>query len=89
VLRNGERFPVLPPVSSKAAATQHDFLDERHLQRRLDEAMQDVSTRKIEVMLMEFRKMDRDRDRSIHPVTLENVIRKYDVPVQGKFIAHL
>ena len=32
-------------------------------------------------MLLEMRKMDRDREKIIHPATIENLIHKYKVPV--------
>ncbi len=90
ILRDGQRFPVLPPVPSPPTQSKRnghrnnnkpDYLDDREFDRRLDEALRNVSTRKIEVMLMELRKKDRDRDRSLHPVTVENIVRKYEVPV--------
>ena len=32
-------------------------------------------------MLLEMRKMDRDREKIIHPATIENLIHKYKVPI--------
>ena len=32
-------------------------------------------------MLLEMRKMDRDREKIIHPATIENLVHKYKVPV--------
>ena len=33
------------------------------------------------MMLMEMRKVDRDRERIIHPTTLENLVKKYKLPI--------
>ena len=32
-------------------------------------------------MLLEMRKMDRDREKIIHPATIENLVHKYKVPI--------
>ena len=32
-------------------------------------------------MLMEMRKLDRDRERIIHPSTLDNLVQKYNLPI--------
>ena len=40
-----------------------------------------TSERALNVILMELRKLDRDRERIIHPMSLTNLIKKHRVPV--------
>ena len=43
--------------------------------------LRNVSERTVTMMLMEMRKLDRDRERVIHPSTLDNLIQKYKLPI--------
>ena len=43
--------------------------------------MRKISERTLNVMLMEMRKLDRDRERILHPSTLENLVNKYKLPI--------
>ena len=40
-----------------------------------------ISERTLNTMLMEMRKLDRDRERIIHPSTLEDLVQKYKLPI--------
>ena len=39
------------------------------------------SSRTLDLMLFEMRKLDRDREKIIHPATIENLVHKYKVPI--------
>ena len=43
--------------------------------------MRKISERTLNVMLMEMRKLDRDRERIVHPSTLDNMVQKYKLPI--------
>ena len=43
--------------------------------------MRKISERTLNIMLMEMRKLDRDRERIIHPSTLDNLVQKYKLPI--------
>jgi hypothetical protein len=43
--------------------------------------MRNISERTLTMMVMEMRKLDRDRERIIHPSTLDNLIQKYKLPI--------
>ena len=43
--------------------------------------MRKVSERTLNIMLMEMRKLDRDRERIIHSSTLDNLVQKYKLPI--------
>ena len=43
--------------------------------------MRKVSERTLNIMLIELRKLDRDRERIIHSSTLDNLVQKYKLPI--------
>ena len=43
--------------------------------------MGNISERTLNMMLMEMRKLDRDRERIIHPSTLDNLVQKYKLSI--------
>ena len=43
--------------------------------------LRNISERTVTMMVMEMRKLDRDRERIIHPSTLDNLIQKYKLPI--------
>ena len=43
--------------------------------------MGNISERTLNMMLMEMRKLDRDRERIIHPSTVDNLVQKYKLPI--------
>ena len=43
--------------------------------------MRNISERTLTMMVMEMRKLDRDREKIIHPSTLDNLIQKYKLPI--------
>ena len=43
--------------------------------------MRKISDRTLNIMLMEMRKIDRDRERIIHPSTLDKLVQKYKLPI--------
>ena len=50
--------------------------------------MRGVTERTLSSMLMEMRKLDRDRDRVLHPSTVEQMVEKYRLPI-GPCLPHL
>ena len=55
--------------------------DEESLKSFITERMSSVSERTLTSMLMEMRKLDRDRDRVLHPSTVEQLLEKYKLPL--------
>ena len=43
--------------------------------------LRNISEITMTTMVMEMRKLDRDRERIIHPSTLDNLIQKYKLPI--------
>ena len=43
--------------------------------------MSSVTSRTMDLMIMEMRKLDRDRDRVLPPDTVKTVLEKYHIPV--------
>ena len=59
----------------------YDFHKAQDLDSFCQLRLRQFSTRTLDLMLLEMRKMDRDREKIIHPATIENLIHKYKVPV--------
>ena len=75
----------LPPVTKNGNTTHHTDDNNRPLyhdnevQKHVETVIADVSDRSMEMMLREMRKLDRDRDRVLHPMQVENLLAKYKV----------
>ena len=58
-----------------------DYVNEDELSAFCSIRMRKISERTLNIMLMEMRKLDRDRERIIHPSTLDNLVQKYKLPI--------
>ena len=58
-----------------------DFTDSSQLSEYLSKNMPTVTSRTMDLMIMEMRKLDRDRDRVLVPETVRTVLQKYQIPV--------
>ena len=58
-----------------------DYKNEKDLNDFCVSRLKEISERTLNMMLMEMRKVDRDRERIIHPTTLENLVKKYKLPI--------
>ena len=63
------------------ASTSVDFTDPTQLSNYISIRMSSVITRTMDLMIMEMRKLDRDRDRVLLPDTVKTVLEKYQIPV--------
>ena len=59
----------------------YDFDDESDLSSFCQLRLRDVSSRTLDVFLLELRKIDRDRDKMIHPTTISKFVTKYNLPI--------
>ena len=59
----------------------YDFHQTQDLDSFCQLRLGQFSTRTLDLMLLEMRKMDRDREKIIHPATIENLVHKYKVPI--------
>ena len=59
-----------------------DFRNPVELDRAVAEDMGGVSSRNMDLMIMEMRKLDRDRDRVLIPNTVKTTLEKFHIPVQ-------
>ena len=59
----------------------YDFDDEEDLSSFCQLRIRDVSSRTLDVFLLELRKIDRDRDKMIHPTTITKFVTKYNLPI--------
>ena len=67
---------------SKASASDFvDFTDSAQLSKYLTMQMSSVTSRTMDLMIMEMRKLDRDRDRVLPPDTVKTMLEKYHIPV--------
>ena len=66
-----------------------DFTDPLQLSDYLTKNMPSVTSRTMDLMIMEMRKLDRDRDRVLVPETVQTVLQKYQIPVSPRLDALL
>ena len=59
----------------------YDFEDEEDLSSFCQLRLREVSSRTLDVFLLELRKIDRDRDKMIHPTTITKFVTKYNLPI--------
>ena len=69
-------------VQGKQSERSVDFNNPVELDRAVAEDMGDVSSRNMDLMIMEMRKLDRDRDRVLIPNTVKTTLEKFHIPVQ-------
>ena len=79
-------FNILPPIKKEIEAADrpvedYDFRNELDLSSFCQLRLGNISNRTLDMMLLELRKLDRDREKIIHPATIENLIHKYSVPL--------
>ena len=59
----------------------YDFSSETDLSSFCQLRLRNFSIRTLDKMVLELRKLDRDREKIIHPATVENLVHKYSVPI--------
>ena len=78
-------FKILPPIQKEIEEDRpvesYDFKQEEDLSDFCQLRLRNFSSRTLDLMLLELRKMDRDREKIIHPATVENLVHKYNVPI--------
>ena len=79
-------FKILPPIKKEESledkpVESFDFDDQGDLSDFCQVRLRNFSSRTLDLMLLEMRKMDRDREKIIHPATVENLVHKYNLPI--------
>lgn len=78
-------FKILPPIKKESLEDKpvesFNFNEEGDLSDFCQVRLRNFSSRTLDLMLLEMRKMDRDREKIIHPATVENLVHKYNVPI--------
>jgi len=79
-------YPVLPPIGkasnfSDDEGTHLNLEKDEQLSAFLRDRLDKVTERTLSVMLMEMRRLDRDRDRVLAPVTINSLVDKYRLPI--------
>ena len=68
-------------VQEDRPVESYDFGNTQDLNSFCQLRLRQFSTRTLDLMLLEMRKMDRDREKVIHPATIENLVHKYKLPL--------
>ena len=71
-----------PSESEDTGRSYVNYNNPTELDKAVAKAMASVSSRNMDLMIMEMRKLDRDRDRVLIPTTVQTTLDKYHVPLK-------